>query len=160
MCPRCLDLRSQRGTALVIALLVMVTATVVAICANFTSTTEVAISGNQRRFCADFFRADGGLELIKSYFLDHFIFPSSVGDHRYIRHTAEPDLADLGLDATPFDNLGINGSTTKVTKVMEGNPPKGRGISAQYFRGNYYRARSATTDSVDLEEEFCLISPK
>ncbi|NIO04400.1 MAG: hypothetical protein GTN74_07215, partial [Proteobacteria bacterium] len=37
---------NQKGTALVIALLVMVTATVIAVAANFTATTEVAISGN------------------------------------------------------------------------------------------------------------------
>lgn len=144
-------LHNQRGTALVIALLVMVTATVVAICANFTSTTEVAISGNQRRFCANFFTADGGLELIKSYFLDNFIFPTNVGDETIVRDVADP---------SPFVDLGVDTDETKVKKVLEGNPPKGRGISAQYFRGNYYRAKSVALNSIDLEEEFCVISPK
>jgi hypothetical protein len=144
-------LKNQRGTALVIALLVMVTATVVALCANFTSTTEVAISGNQRTFCANFFTADGGLELIKSYFLDNFIFPTNVGDETRVADVADP---------SPFVDLGLNTEETRVTKVLEGNPPKGRGISAQYFRGNYYRARSVATNSIDLEEEFCVISPR
>lgn len=151
---------NQRGTALVIALLVMVTATVVALCANFTSTTEITISGNQRRYCEGFFRADGGLELIKSYFLDNFVFPVDVGDV-----TTADDLDSIVGSQGPcssvdFADLGLNTSETEVRKVLEGNPPKGRGISAQYFKGNYYRARSAVPSSVDLEEEFCLISPR
>ncbi|NIQ39098.1 MAG: hypothetical protein GTN81_10965 [Proteobacteria bacterium] len=147
---------NQRGTALVIALLVMVTATVVAVAANFTATTEVAISGNQRLYTEDFFVADGGLELVKSYFLDNFCFPSTVGSERNV----STDLAALGLDNTPFVNLGLNVTNTKVRKILEGNPPKGKGISAQYFKGNYYRARSVTLNATNLEEEFCLISPK
>jgi len=153
-------LRNQRGTALVIALLIMVTATVVALCANFTSTTEITISGNQRRYCESFFRADGGLELIKSYFLDNFVFPVDVGDV-----TTADDLDSIVGSQGPcssadFVNLGLDTSETGVRKVLEGNPPKGRGISAQYFKGNYYRATAAAPSSVDLEEEFCLISPR
>ncbi|MBW2058347.1 MAG: pilus assembly PilX N-terminal domain-containing protein [Deltaproteobacteria bacterium] len=150
------DLRNERGTALVIALLVMITATVVALCANFTSTTELAISGNQRRYTTDFFKADGGLELIKSYFFDNFIFPSNVGGQSNVGS----DLTGAGYDNSPFVNLGLDTTQTTVTKVYEGNPPRGRGISATKFRGNYYRARSVMPNSVGLEEEFCLISPK
>jgi Tfp pilus assembly protein PilX len=153
---RVIYLTNQKGTALVIALLVMVTATVVAICANFTSTTELAISGNQRRYNADFFRADGGLELVKSYFLDNFAFPSTVGEEKNVGQ----DLVDEGHDNTPFVNLGLDLTETTVTKIFEGSPPRGKGISAQYFRGNYYRSRAVMPNSIDLEEEFCLISPK
>lgn len=151
-----INLTNQKGTALVIALLVMVTATVVAICANFTSTTELAISGNQRRYTRDFFKADGGLELIKSYFFDNFIFPSAVGGQSDVGQ----DLINGGYDNSPFVNLGLDTAETTVTEVFEGNPPRGRGISAKNFRGNYYRARSIMPSSVGLEEEFCLISPK
>lgn len=147
---------NQKGTALVIALLVMVTATVIAVAANFTATTEVAISGNQRLSTQDFFTADGGLELMKSYFLDNFCFPSIIGTTRGVG----PDLVALGLDNTPFVNLGLDTDQTAVTYVFSGNPPKGRGISALYFKGNYYRARSVTPNATNLEEEFCLISPK
>ncbi len=153
MCGGWVKLNNQKGTALVIALLVMVTATVVAICANFTSTTELAISGNQRRYSTDFFMADGGLELIKSYFLDNFAFPSNVGNT-----TTIDTLPAEGQE--PFQNLGLSLSETQLTKVFEGNPPRGSGVSAQYFRGNYYRGRSEVPNSVSLEEEFCLISPK
>lgn len=160
MSRRYIYLANQKGTALVIALLVMVTATVVAIAANFTSTTDLAISGNQRRYCTDFFTADGGLELVKSYFLDNFCFPTNVGGYIYIDHPDEPDLADLGYDDAPFETLGIERSETIVTKVFEGNPPKGGGTSVQYFKGNYYRTRAVAPNSIELEEEFCLISPK
>jgi hypothetical protein len=149
-------LTSQRGTALVIALLVMVTATVVAVGVNFSSTTEVAISGNQRRYTADFFVADGGLALVKSYFLENFCFPANLGAQKNVGQ----DLEDEGRDNTPFASLGLDLDQTTVKKVFEGNPPRGRGISAQYFRGNYYRVMSVVPNSVQLEEEFCLISPK
>ena len=157
---RWMGFRNQRGAALVIALLIMVTATVVALCANFTSTTEITISGNQRRYCESFFKADGGLELIKSYFLDNFVFPVDVGDS-----TTAADLDSITGSQGPcssadFVSLGLDTSQTEVRKVLEGNPPKGRGISAQYFKGNYYRAVSAAPSSTDLEEEFCLISPR
>jgi Tfp pilus assembly protein PilX len=147
---------NQKGTALVIALLVMITATVIAVAANFTSTTEVAISGNQRMYTEDFFTADGGLELIKSYFLDNFCFPATVGAQTNVG----AGLTGQGLDNTPFIDLGLNLTQSSVTKILEGNPPKGSGISAQYFKGNYYRARSVTPNATNLEEEFCLISPK
>lgn len=156
MTKRRIHLTNQRGAALVIALLVMVTATVVALAANFTSTTEVAISGNQRRYTTDFFIADGGLELVKSYFLDNFAFPSTVGSQKNVGQ----DLINEGLNNAPFISLGVDLTQTTVTKIFEGNPPKGRGISAQYFKGNYYRSRSVVPSSLVLEEEFCLISPK
>lgn len=146
-----ITLTNQRGTALVIALLVMITATVIAIAANFTSTTEVAISGNQRMYTTSFFRADGGLELIKSYFLDNFVFPANVGGQTAVGAVA---------DTTPFVNLGLDLTQSNVTKIREGNPPPGRGISAVQFRGNYYRARSVAPNAITLEEEFCLISPR
>jgi len=148
-------LNSQKGAALVIALLIMVTATVVAICANFSSTIEIAISGNQRRYTADFFTADGGLELMKSYYLDNFIFPSNVGDQVDV-----VQLDGMGYSSAPFVSLGIDINQSTVRKTREGNPPKGSGISAVHFRGNYYRARSVGGNSLQLEEELCLISPK
>jgi hypothetical protein len=149
-------LKDQKGTALVIALLVMITATVVAIGVNFSTTTEVAISGNQRQYTADFFRADGGLELVKTYFLENFCFPSNLDEEKNVGQ----DLLDEGRDNSPFVDLGLDLTGTQVKKIFEGNPPRGRGISAQYFQGNYYRSLSMVVDSVTLEEEFCLISPK
>ncbi len=157
MSKRLRDRTNQRGTALVIALLVMVTATVIALAANFTSTTEVAISGNQRSYTEEFFTADGGLELIKSYFLKEFCFPSDVGDKSIVG--TDPDLPEEAEGI--FDDRGLDTGATKVTKIQEGNPPPGRGISAQYFRGNYFRSRAVTKENqTSLEEEFCLISPK
>jgi hypothetical protein len=151
-----IGLSNQRGTALVIALLVMVTATVIAIGASFTSTTEVAISGNQRQYTEAFFVADGGLELVKSYFLDNYtLFPESIGD--------QVRLEDVP-DTSPFSRLGytlkLDLTESKVTKIREGNPPKGRGISSVHFKGNYYLGKTVASNSVDLEEEFCLISPR
>jgi hypothetical protein len=152
--PICLT--NQRGTALVIALLVMVTATVIAIGASFTSTTEVAISGNQRQYTEAFFAADGGLELVKSYLLDNYaLFPESIG--------YKIQLEDVP-DTSPFSRLGYTSkldlTESEVTKTREGNPPRGRGISSVHFKGNYYLANTVVANSISLEEEFCLISPR
>ena len=97
-------LKGQKGTALVIALLVMITATVVAIGVNFSTTTEVAISRNQRQYTADFFRADGGLELVKTYFLENFCFPSNLDEEKNVGQ----DLLDEGRDNSPFVDLGLD----------------------------------------------------
>ena len=153
----CFGLDSERGAVLVIALLVMIAATVIALCVNFTSTTEVAISGNQRLYNDAFYNADGGLDFIKSYFLDNFdLFPETVGQ--------DQSMTDLGLSQAVF-TVNIDPGQTRIKLARAGSPPKGMGISAQYFKGNYYRVDSVVTGrennpQVRLEEEFALISPK
>jgi Tfp pilus assembly protein PilX len=54
-------MRDERGLVLVIAVLAMVTATILGIAAMMTSDIEVRMSGNQRCIDAAFYAADGGI---------------------------------------------------------------------------------------------------
>ena len=55
-------MRDERGVVLVIAVLVMITATLVGIAAMMTSDIEVRMSGNQRCMETAFYAADGAIE--------------------------------------------------------------------------------------------------
>ncbi len=55
-------MRNERGVVLVIAVLVMITATFLGIAAMMTSDIEVRMSGNQRSMEAALYVADGGID--------------------------------------------------------------------------------------------------
>jgi len=54
-------MRNERGVVLVIAVLAMITATILGIAAMMTTDIEVRMSGNQRCIDAAFYAADGGI---------------------------------------------------------------------------------------------------
>ncbi len=53
---------NERGVVLVIAVLAMITATILGVAAMMTSDIEVRMSGNQRCIDAAFYAADGGID--------------------------------------------------------------------------------------------------
>ncbi len=53
-------LNNQRGSALIIALLMLVVLTLIGISATTTTTFELQISGNDKLYKRSFFAADGG----------------------------------------------------------------------------------------------------
>jgi hypothetical protein len=55
-------LRNERGSALVVALLMLVVLTLIGISASSTSTFELQISGNDKLYKMAFYQADGGTE--------------------------------------------------------------------------------------------------
>ena len=59
-------LRKQSGTALVVALIMMVVITLIALASSYTSIFEIAISGNKRGKTDAFFVADGCINGIAS----------------------------------------------------------------------------------------------
>jgi hypothetical protein len=59
-------LRKQSGTALVVALIMMVVITLIALASSYTSIFEIAISGNKRGKTNAFFQADGCINELAS----------------------------------------------------------------------------------------------
>jgi len=55
-------MRNEKGIVLVIAVLAMITVTILGIAAMMTSDIEVRVSGNQRCMDAAFYAADGGID--------------------------------------------------------------------------------------------------
>jgi type IV pilus assembly protein PilX len=57
-------LRDQSGAALVIALIIMIVLTVIALASSFTSIFEIKLSGNKRGMTDAFYAADGGVQAV------------------------------------------------------------------------------------------------
>ena len=70
-------LRKQSGTALVVALIMMVVITLIALASSYTSIFEIGISGNKRGKTNAFFVADGCINEVASspatFDLGHFV---------------------------------------------------------------------------------------
>ncbi len=61
-----ISLKNQSGSALIIALMMMIVLTLIGIASTTTSTLENSISGNKRGATDAFFAADGGIEATKA----------------------------------------------------------------------------------------------
>jgi Tfp pilus assembly protein PilX len=102
-------LNNQRGSALIIALLMLVVLTLLGISATTTSTVELQISGNDKLYKRSFFAADGGTaagsELVEQNIEDRDWTDDSPrgnvailnGDFYLNRDT------DAGIDPVPSD---------------------------------------------------------
>ena len=102
-------LNNQRGSALIVALLMLVVLTLLGISATTTSTVELQISGNDKLYKRSFFAADGGTaagsELIEQSIEDRDWTDDSTrgnvgimnGDFYLNRDT------DAGIDPVPSD---------------------------------------------------------
>ncbi len=102
-------LNNQRGSALIVALLMLVVLTLLGISATTTSTVELQISGNDKLYKRSFFAADGGTaagsELIEQSIEDRDWTDDSTrgnvgimnGDFYLNRDT------DAGIDPIPSD---------------------------------------------------------
>ena len=103
-------LNNQRGTALIVALLMLVVLTLIGISATTTTTFELQISGNDKLYKRSFFAADGGTaagsELIEQSIEERDWTDDSTrgnvgilnGDFYLNRDT------DAGIDPIPSDN--------------------------------------------------------
>ena len=103
-------LNNQRGSALIIALLMLVVLTLIGISASTTATFELQISGNDKLYKRSFFAADGGTsagsELVEQSIEERDWTDDSTrgnvgilnGDFYLNRDT------DAGIDPIPSDN--------------------------------------------------------
>ena len=60
-------LKNQSGTALVVALIMMVVITLIALASSYTSIFEIKISGNKRGATNAFYATDAGINAITPY---------------------------------------------------------------------------------------------
>jgi len=125
-------LKDQSGAALVIALLMMITLTLIGMGAIFTSTFEVQISGNKRGSTDAFYAAESGLQVALAN-INNFN-PASYVDNRY----------------NPFTNPS-NPNPTHATVSIDYLPnqhgaPRGLGISSTNFEFMYFNIQSIGQD--------------
>ncbi len=101
-----ISLNNQSGSALIIALMMMIVLTLIGIASTTTSTLENSISGNKRGATDAFFAADGGIEAAKA---NQASFVNPLTTYTIIPNTGSlpPDLRSERIDSmlTPALNL-------------------------------------------------------
>jgi Tfp pilus assembly protein PilX len=132
-------LRNQSGTALVVALIMMVVITLIALASSYTSIFEIKISGNKRGATNAFYAADAGINAITPYI-------SSFDLNKYTTLVANTSSA-----YNPFSDPGIPNPTSaqgNITAFLnQSGPPRGGGFSAVNVSYAYYQVQSTGHDS-------------
>ncbi len=124
-------LKNQSGTSLVVALIMMVVITLIALASSYTSIFEIKISGNQRGKANSFYGADACVNAVQPYAAS--IDPASFN----------PIVGDSSTETyNPFSNPAIPNPTSATGAVLyfknESGPPRGTGDSAIHIGYLYY----------------------
>ena len=129
-----LTIANERGVALVVAVLVMITATFLGIAAVMTSDIETRISGNQRIMEKAFYGADAGADRGLAWLLN-------LGP-------AVPDKSSLPtMSTTTHNHDSYTNSRYRITDVnYKTLPPPGWELTM--FEKRYYRINSLGTYAV------------
>jgi hypothetical protein len=135
---------NERGVALVVAVLVMITATFLGIAAVMTSDIEVRISGNQRASEKAFYAADAGADRGLAWLLN---LGSTV-----------PERSSLPtMDATKHDFDSSSYCRHRITDVNYKSPPP-PGWELTMFEKRYYRVDSLGTGPANASREIEVIA--
>jgi Tfp pilus assembly protein PilX len=88
-------MQNERGVVLVIAVLIMITATFLGIAAVMTSDIEVRMSGNQRCMEASLYAADGGIDNGLNWLVNSGAIKPDESNLPTMKETEEqPDLSN------------------------------------------------------------------
>jgi len=144
-----LILRNQSGAALVIALIMLVVITLIAMASSYTSIFEIKMSGNKRGLTDAFYVVDAGVNAIAS---------STASFDTALYTQLVPNT--LGYD--PFTNPAIPNPTNIPTAQVplttanapikyyqsQAGPPRGTGFSAVNVNYAYFQVQCTGTDSL------------
>jgi hypothetical protein len=150
-------LGDQSGTALVVALVMMIVLTLIGLASSFTSTFEVKLSGNKRGSTDAFFAADGGVQVIMSS-VPNFDLPGKYdesGKYDYTNFT----------DGEGHKNFNPTNANIVVSQLAnESGAPRGMGMSATGAGGEFvhFLIESTGRDQMDLSpfRSTCTIQEK
>jgi hypothetical protein len=150
-----LILGNQSGVALVVALLLIVMLSLIAIASSSNSTFEVRLSGNKRGSTDAFYTADGGTKSVYPIIAN---FNTSSGYVVVTQSALPTELQSESIDVrNTAPTLDVPGSVsltttpqvtiyhTTITRV-----PRSLGMSAIAFLYNYYITDSIGQDQMDL----------
>jgi Tfp pilus assembly protein PilX len=127
-------LKNQSGMALVVALIMIVVLTLIALASSYTSIFEIKLSGTKRASADAFYAADAGVSQITT-------------------NTANFNLNSYDVNTyTPFSDPG--NATPNPTNVVatityiptQSGPPRGTGFSAVNLDYAYYQIQSVGKD--------------
>ena len=140
-------LRNQSGAALVIALIMIVVITLIALASSYTSIFEITMSGNKRGITDAFYAADTGIGAIIAY--PTISFNTSGGGY-----IALPSNTASVYNPFPFNTLNIpnptniassNASVTWLQNLS--GPPRGGGYSAVNVSYAYFQVQCTGNDA-------------
>jgi hypothetical protein len=142
-------LRNQSGAALVIALIMIIVITLIALASSYTSIFEMKISGNKRGSTDAFYAADAGVNLITSnptYSFNTTYFTCSLNN------TASTNCNPFNNLPNPFNNLPNQNLPISVTGLItyflnQSAPPRGGGYSAVNVGYAYFQVQCTGIDS-------------
>lgn len=138
-------LKNQSGAALVIALIMMVVITLIALASSYTSIFEIKISGNKRGSTNAFYAADAGINAITSYptySFDTTQYTVSVQNTSSVYNPfTNPNILNPTKPPIPSANA-------PVTYYMnQSGPPRGGGYSAVNVSYAYFQVQCVGSDS-------------
>jgi Tfp pilus assembly protein PilX len=122
-------LKNQSGTALVVALIMMVVITLIALASSYTSIFEIRISGNKRGKTNAFYSAEAGINAIQPYI-------SNFDLTKYI-----PLIPSTTSHYNPFSDASIPNPTSAQADIVaylnQTAPPRGggwgQGVAYMYY---------------------------
>jgi hypothetical protein len=142
-------IRDQSGAALVIALLMMITLTLIGLGSVLTSTFEIKLSGNKRGSTDAFYAADSGVQVLLAN-IKNFDLPGKYTDSQFDPFTDPDNPNPTRVKATIYHIPEQHGA------------PRGAGISATHFEFMYFNIHTTGQDQTDLSpvKSACSIEEK
>jgi type IV pilus assembly protein PilX len=139
-------LRNQSGAALVIALIMIIVITLIALASSYTSIFEIKISGNKRGLTDAFYAADAGINAITAY---------PTASFNTSAYTLLPSNTAAQYNNFSFTNLGIpnpanipNSNVALINYTNQSGPPRGGGYSAVNVNYAYFQVQCTGNDTV------------
>jgi Tfp pilus assembly protein PilX len=129
-------LKNQSGMALVVALIMIVVLTLIALASSYTSIFEIKLSGTKRASADAFYAADAGVSQITTNTANFNLNSYDAGTHTY------SPFSDPG-NATPNPT---NAVATITYIPTQSGPPRGTGFSAVNLDYAYYQIQSVGKD--------------
>jgi len=129
-------LKNQSGMALVVALIMIIVLTLIALASSFTSIFEIKLSGTKRASTDAFYAADAGISQITTTTANFNLNSYDANTHTY----------------TPFsDSTNATPNPTNVVATItyiptQSGPPRGTGFSAVNVGYAYYQIQSVGKD--------------
>jgi hypothetical protein len=144
--------KNQSGAALVIALIMIIVITLIALASSYTSIFEIKISGNKRGTTNAFYAADAGINAITSDPTDSFntsLYTILVGTTLGYDPSTNGNIpaSNKLLIPTVTPPLTTSNAPIKYYQTQAG-PPRGTGFSAVNVNYAYFQVQCTGNDSL------------
>jgi type IV pilus assembly PilX-like protein len=138
---------TQRGSIMMITLIMILLATIIGFIAIKTSTTGISMAGNYRTGMQAFYTADS----VSKYVIAN---PTSFNITNFPSSLSNLSITDPGLpSSSPLSSLFPSSAThlsSTVTYLQTGLPPAG--TSSRYFQTNYFNVQTTVLGTNNAQE--------